>query len=244
MFEKKLLNNKWFTLVELLVVITIISIITSTWVWYFGGFLDKQQLNSELLTFSDKIRELDYKVKRREIFDYKLNLSLHNSWSLLYTYYENIYDTEFKQELKIDNFSWSWELTSNWWGLDIWQSNLYISDKLFREEFFTWTWKDLFMYDSYAKYYIGWYLSWEVINDITVNYFSETNLDRVKEDYLILAKITEYENQSGASYTWISIENINNKKYVKDHNWVIINTDIYLFFERNSSDNFIKITKN
>lgn len=250
MIKEKTKNNlfikKWFTLIELLVVITILSIISISWFWYFNWFLDKQELNWELTLFSAKIRDLDYKVKKKEIFDYKLSLSLNNSWALLYYYYENYYDTIYNQSLNIDTYSWSWSITTNnwnWTDLNIWQTKLYVKEKLLKEDFLWWTWTLNYMFDTYENYSVSWYLTWQILNDIYINYFSLKNLDKVNPDFVVLTDINTQEDWEWLSYSWITIENINNKKYIKNNIWwSLITTDLYFIFERNLTKNFIKIT--
>lgn len=237
---------KGFTLVELLVVITIMTLVSIWWIWYFWWFLSKQELNSDLQVFSNTIRELDYKVKSKEIFDYELHLEINNTGSLLYTYYENYYDTKYNQLIDIDFNTWSWIIsTNNWWELAfplIWQTKVYSNWKLLKEEVLSWTWYYNYDFNIYDNYNITWYLSWEILNTTSINYFSPKNLDKVINNFIELSWIYWDENKNN-TYSWVIIKNINNKKFFVDSsNNHSISTDLYLFFERNSEENFIKLT--
>jgi len=236
---------KWFTLIELLVVITILTTISVSWFWYFNWFLDKQELNWDLTLITSKINNLDYRVKSKEIFDYRLMFETNNSWSLMYKYYENYYDTIYNQDLKLNLFTWSWTITSNNWGWNdenVWQIKIYAKSKLLKEDFLSWTWIYNHNFDLYSSYKISWYLTWQILNDIYVDYFSEKNLDKINPSFLILSSINSEEDKSWNSYTWIIIENINNKKRILNLGDLNeINTDLYLFFENNIVESFIKI---
>jgi len=79
------MNNKLgFTLVELLVVITIIMIITTSWTLYFFKFLDSTDLKNDISKIQSDINNFDFKIKNYEIFDYEVEFL---SGSLWYTYY-------------------------------------------------------------------------------------------------------------------------------------------------------------
>jgi prepilin-type N-terminal cleavage/methylation domain-containing protein len=63
-------NNTAFTFIELLVVITLISILTTTGVFYFSQQVSYLSLTSTLEEFSQKLTLLDRQILEREIVDY------------------------------------------------------------------------------------------------------------------------------------------------------------------------------
>ena len=65
-------NKIAFTLVELMVVSTIIVLLSASSVFYFFDFTDKQELLIHVSLLEDEIEELDRQVKDFEISDYTL----------------------------------------------------------------------------------------------------------------------------------------------------------------------------
>lgn len=231
-------QTKAFTLIEILIVISIISIISVSWVWYFWSFIDRQSIKSDLIWFKDNLEDLDYKVRKREIFDYEIQLS---TWSLLYTYETNKIDSDKLQILDIDIFTWTWNITTNqaiWWLL--WQSKIYKDNKLYQNEFYSSTWSYEYIFNDYLNYKIFWYLDSERLNDVFITYYSEENLNKEKQNYLSLYEIHDTEDKTWNTYTWIIIKNINNKKEITSTSWNDLD-EVYLFFERNWQEVSLKI---
>lgn len=97
----KKIFKKGFTYVELIVVITIISIV---WIWSFFGFrdfLENQKYNSEIAKISEFIKEKDLNIKNKNNFDYEIYFSKNNNY---FFGYENIFDKKENIIFKDDKF--------------------------------------------------------------------------------------------------------------------------------------------
>lgn len=237
---EKLKNNKWFSLIELIVVVSIISIISVTWVWYFWSFLDEQSIKTDLNNIESKITDLDFSVRNKEIFDYEINF---NTWSLLFVYEENKFDNENIVLLDLDNFSWTWIIStssSSTWIL--WQSKLYKWNKMYLDNFYDSQDSYDYVFNDNLDYKITWYFNQNQSNKIYIQYYSEENLDKKKQSYLILDSINTKEDKSWNNYSWIIYKNINNKKYIESNLWDNLE-EVYLFFEKNGQELFLKLEK-
>ena len=229
-----------FTLIELLVVITIIMTITASWTLYFFGFLDSQKLKSNIEVFTSNIKTLDLKVKNYEIFDYEINFL---SGSLWYIYYINKFDIPYSQTIEFDSISWTWiietdVLSSGW----IRSLKVYKKHKVFLERVLdamdTYTWSFI----EASSYKIVWTLSWEVLNEIWIKYFTENNVLKENEDYLELSKIYK-ENKSTECNNILKVTNIWWKKQIYCWEIEAVNkiNKAYLFFIQNNIEKFIEI---
>ena len=228
---------KAFTLVELIVVISIITLLTASSVFYFLDFVEEQKISQKLMIVEDNIADLDKKVKTYEIFDYELQFSLSNTWS--YITYVNNFDIPYNQIINYDSNNWIWTISTDWTSSENWNIKLYKKQKLYLNENRAadndYTNLDLST-ESYYK--ITWTLSWSVLNEIHLNYFSTDNIYPEKNDLLLLSNINTKEDKSWTDYSSIIINNIWWNKTI----WT--NEDeIFLFFENNWKEKFIKITK-
>jgi prepilin-type N-terminal cleavage/methylation domain-containing protein len=225
---KKIL--KAFTLIELIVVISIITIISASWVFYFLDFVKEQEINQKLSIIEDDLNNLDKQVKNYKIFDYKVILNTSNTWS--YITYINNFDTT-NQTLTITNSSWSWKIESNWtwsWIIKLYKNHkLFVSKEINRDNAF------IFDFNETSSYKITWTQSWEILNEIRLNYFSEDNLHPENNDNLELVRI---EDIDWNSINDIVITNIWWKKII----WNNLN-EVYLYFENSWKEKFIKIEK-
>jgi prepilin-type N-terminal cleavage/methylation domain-containing protein len=63
---------KAFTLIELIIVITIITFITTSSVFYFLDFVKNQEIKQRIEVIENNIKQLDSDIKKYKIFDYEL----------------------------------------------------------------------------------------------------------------------------------------------------------------------------
>jgi len=75
--KKKLL--KAFTLIELIIVISIITLITTSSVFYFLDFVNNQEIKQKIQLIENDLKELDKEVKNYKTFDYQLEMDTSNS---------------------------------------------------------------------------------------------------------------------------------------------------------------------
>ena len=229
--------NKAFTLIELIVVISIITIISSSGVFYFLDFIKAQEISQKISIIEDDFNDLDKQIKDYKIFDYELIFNTSNTWSKSYTTYINNFDTV-NQILQITNNTWSWIITTKWttwsWIIKIYKKNkLFVSKEINRANPY------YFDFNETYSYKITWTQSWEILNEIQLNYFSEDNIHPENNDNLELVRISETETWNDL---WnIIIQNIWGNKIIKE--WSNEYNEIYLFFENNWIEKFIKITK-
>ena len=231
--------KKAFSLIELIVVISIITITTSSWVFYFFDYVKNQEISQKLTKIEDEIIYLDNQIKNFEIYDYEVNFNTSNTWSKLFTIYKNIFDSK-NQKINIINESWSWIIKTypnSWSGtIKIYKNNkLYINNEINRSIDYT------FNFNEEEKYKIKWTLSWETLNEIELNYYSEENVILNNKNKINLIKISEDKNSldlwnlSFKNIWWI-------KKFYT--NWTeITSNEIYLLFENNWKEKHIKISK-
>ena len=238
------LKNTWFTLVELLVVTTIIILMSASGVFYFNSFVNSYSLKAELSLINSVFNELDDKVKNKEIYDYELYLSQN---SQMFYSYQNKFDEKYNQIFNsIDLLTGSWELKiipSTDSG-ETWQLKIYGEYKLLSEKFLDSG--NTFSYDftNSSSYKILWYLEWININDISINYYSQTNLDKEKGDFIVAIAINTKEDKSWNSYLELIIKNIWWKKVFYDNSLnEIVSDEIYIFFERAWEEESLKIWK-
>jgi prepilin-type N-terminal cleavage/methylation domain-containing protein len=225
--------NNAFTLVELIMVMAIIAIVSVFSFWYFSDFSSKQAINEDLSNLSQAIKNLDSNVRDMKIYDYKMTLS---TWSLAYITYTNYMNQDYKRLLNFDNNTFSWVIYATWILMNTWTEFSYL-----------WYWDDkkyidytMDINDKYTlnlansnKIEINSTISWSTVNDIFLNYYSQANAFTWTNSptKLILTKINTKEDKTGNFSNTITIENINNKKFIKDQIWQIVDKE-FLFFER------------
>jgi hypothetical protein len=235
---KKIL--KAFTYIELIVVISIITLLSTTWVFYFLEFVKSQEINQKVNTIDMDFKELDKKIKSFEIFDYEIQLNTV-TWALWYINMINNFDLPYNQYINFDSTSWSGILWTNWnisqtWDLKIYKKiKLYLSEGIQSSTFYA------FNFNDEPFYKITGFLSGELLNEININYFTEDNIDSKKNNLLILSKINTKIDKTGTSIISLSIKNIWwNKSIIWD--WLKIN-EAYLFFDNNWKEKFIYVNK-
>lgn len=219
--------KKAFTLVELLVVVSIISIVTIFSMSSFMRFIDEKEIESGIIIFKDDIKSLDKKIKNKEILDYKIEFSTWTKYKII----ENNFDLD--KYLTIDSIYWTWEIKLQ---------NAETSDKFYikiyedgQKKVFSWwlTEYNLKINDNF-DYKITWYLSWTKIKEL--NTITIKNLEK-DEKTLILYKLTDTKIPEIAFSDKIFLENISWKKSFLYKDWTKIDTNkINLYFEKNGKE--------
>lgn len=231
--------QKAFSLVELIVVVAIISIIWTVSFSHFSNFSDNQKLKNINSDFLNNIKNFDNQVKINKIFDYKIYL---NSNSLWYIISENELNNVYNQKLNLNYNSLSWtlnipELTWTWflWNIKIYKDLAQISNfKINKNNFsYKFDWNNFFVESK---------VSWKSLNTIRLNYFSDENFDKYANNSqkVYLSSINSKQNKTWEDFSQITIENMNNKKYIKNNSWRILK-EVFLFFQNWWKENFLKI---
>ena len=236
------MTKKAFTFIELIIVISIIILISSTWVIYFFKQVSGLKINSEIENIVDIIDNLDSQVYSKKILDYKINIDKNNN-KLGFIYNTNNLWLDYKQYLNLDFETWTWilstDLTSTWSSY---------SFKIYSGIKFQWKYI-IDGSDTISKNFnkninskIVATLSWNTLNDIYVNYYSPDNIIQNNENKLELTWIYNNNNKTWTNYNNIIIQNINWKKSIIPNlgSWI---NKVYLFFEREWVEKFIEIKK-
>lgn len=235
-------NNKTaFTLVELIMVMAIIAIVSVFSFWYFTDFSSKQAINEDLSNLNMNIRNLDSKVRNMEIYDYKMNLQ---TWSIASITYTNYTNQDYKRLLEFSNLSLTWNLTTTWVA-SIWTSFSFIwyaSDKKHFDYMIDALAKKELDLSNFNKIEINSTISWSIVNNIFLNYYSTANAftGTNQPSKLILTQINTEEDKNWKYLDSLIIENINNKKFIKDWSGQIIDK-AFLFFERAGREVILEI---
>ena len=228
-------SKRWFTFIELVVVITIIILISSTGVIYFFKQVSSLKIASDIGKIIDIVDNLDSQVDSKKILDYEIfinNNSLWFTWSINNLWLDNY------QNLNMDFETWTWTISSNSWTI----LKIYSWIKFQEEKIIDSSWK--YSYSFLRKYNskILAYYSWSTLNNIFINYFSPDNLIINNENKLELTWINTKSDKTWNNYNNIIIQNINWKKSIIPNWWSWINK-VYLFFEREWVEKFIEIKK-
>lgn len=163
-------NKNAFSFVELIIVISILSIITIFWVSSFSSQIDSLKLKSTLSKISGDIKDLDNKVNSKQIFDYEIEFIKEKKYFLVN---ENIFDLNNKLILSnYDEDTWIVELKIHTWSnsnsgtitIFSWYKFVKVETKNWNDTF---TWAILKNID--AKF--TWEYSWSILNNLYLQYF-------------------------------------------------------------------------
>jgi prepilin-type N-terminal cleavage/methylation domain-containing protein len=217
-----MLKNKAFTFVEIIVTITIIALISSSWVFYFHDFIWKQEISIHINNFQNKISELNNDVKKHNTFDYIINFDKNSHW---YTISENNIWTDYLQDVQFDTISNNWSVSVLPATNDIWEIKIYSWNKKIDE--ITRNWTDVINIDINKDTKINWVLSWSTLNNISFNFFNNIDYSKTKNIYIL-----DILDNTMTSYNSLTIENINwNIRYL--HNSNELTKPIIILFEKN-----------
>lgn len=228
---------KGFTLIEILIVISIIAIVSTVSINSFFNLTKNNNTKNMLLEISWEIKELDLKIKNYEIFDYEIIFDTNNINS--YIVYENIFNEN--QNQKITSLTdYDFNITLNWLNWELWNYEIYQDIKLIINNNEAISNNLVIARDISYNYKILWKLelSWDEkhLNNILINVFDNNNLD------LKIEKITLEE--SSIDIWYVKIVNIWWKKHFLDSdNNNIISDQIYLHFEEWWRENYLIINK-
>lgn len=209
-----------FTFIELIVSVTIMAIIWTSGMFYFHEFIWKKELLTHINSFENAIWELDYQVKKQDIFDYQLELEKNTFW---YTISKNNIWTDFTQEAVFDSLNNSWSINIIENSSEIWEIKIYQSWK--KADQITRNWSDSISIDVQKNTEIVSSLSWSKLNTLSLNYFENNN----EKTFFIL----DILDNNMTSYDSLTIRNINGKKTYLHESSQVNSLPIILLFEQN-----------
>lgn len=209
-------NTLGFSLIEILVVVLLITIVSTTWMYYFQDFLQKQESNIHIQSLDQKIELLDKKVKNKTIYDY--SLTLENNYIKVS---ENIYglDNIITFQRNSEN-SWYFSLSPIEEN-NIFQYIILKNWKKIEENNIPWD-GNISVNISDWDIQISWKLWNTILNNSGFSYLDENK-------FLKIYDIVDNNNESTQS---LIIQNISwLKKYKNWQNGNILDTPIEIFFE-------------
>lgn len=226
-------RQKAFTLIELLVAVTIIWIVSFTWVFWFIKFAEENSLKLKTNQILTQIDTQDQKVTNKQIFDYKIIFDSNNNSS--YYIYENIIWEEVKQLVKNSN-SWSLQIELKWNFWNNWYTSVYKEHKLDLSKK-VWVQEYSISVENWYDYRIIWTLSWTTDKTILNNVLFK-NIDK-EESEINIQKITDTEWWNNINH--LEITNIWWRKKLTS-SWSTIN-EAFIYFDKNWTESFINIKK-
>lgn len=221
-------NNIAFTLAELIVVIWIIWIIWVFSFWSFDKFSSEQYLKNNISSIKSEIKDFDYNVKNLKIYDYKM---IFQTWSLAFVTYSNYFNQNYKRLLDFNNYTLNWSMFSSWFSSSWTDINYIIKtiDKIYWASNFDVLEKKDFIFQDSSKFFIENSYSWTNLNNIQLNYYIYENSLKETQDASKM-KLIRIQDIDWNQFSQISLENFNNKKYIKDLSGNILNK-VFLIFE-------------
>lgn len=209
-------NTLGFSLIEILVVVLLITIVSTTWMYYFQDFLQKQESNIHIQSLDQKIELLDKKVKSKTIYDYSLTL-------------ENNYIKVSENTYGLDNIVTFQRNSENSWYFslspieenNIFQYIILKNWKKIEENNIPWD-GNISVNISDWDIQISWKLWNTILNNSGFSYLDENK-------FLKIYDIVDNNNESTQS---LIIQNISwLKKYKNWQNGNTLDTPIEIFFE-------------
>ncbi len=221
--------KKAFTFIELLVVSAILILISTSSVFYFFGFLDQSKLNLWVSYIEDELKNYDKKVKNKDTTDYKIFLKKN---SLFFIESENELDLSNLLVFSwsnLDFYTWSWEIFLNPLGNEdkALKIDIYADNKFLENIIIKWNTKFNYNFWKFQNYKVSWAYSGQILNNLEIKYFSDSNLDHKKQDYLKLIKI---DTDKSSNLDSIYIKNILWRKSFSDNPY---SKELKLTFEVN-----------
>lgn len=221
-----MLKNKfWFTIIELIVAISILSIISFLTINSFNNNFEKQSLKEELNFFTQTLEDLD-KSLWKENTDYEVYISTW--WIYQYTTNKN-YKT----------VTQSWVFNWYTWTIKRIPSISYTTEILLNWKNIYETWSNNFTYNFFEKWdyeIISWSW-WNMLNNLYVSHYSKINLN----NNIVLNQIL---GGTWNTYTWIIIKNNNwQKRQFLTNTWQLIDENIKLFFSNNLNEITLELIK-
>ena len=231
--------KKAFTFIELLVVSAILILISTSSVFYFFWFLDQSKLNIWINNIQDQLEELDNNVKNKDILDYEIFLKKDSLFLIEKENTLNLNNILIFSWSNLDFYTGSWELflDPSWVEEQALKIDIYANNKFLENFVISWNSHIFYWFSKFQNYKILWTYSWQILNNLNIKYFSESNLDHKKQDYLKLIRIdTDKTNDLDSIY----IKNILWRKSFSDNS---NSTKLYLTFDVNWKEKTLIINK-
>lgn len=202
-----------FTLIELLIVVTIISIIGISSLWWFSRMRDSQDSETTTKIISDTIVSLDRSIQNHEITSYEVLFASGSLGFIVNTdWYKNTSHIAYTFDFRIGTGIFMNKSTSTgMWNIEYRardarpQSNILVASGGIQAFSFP---KNL----EKRWYQITNSADDMDLNDLTIQYYNLTNRNSLAEEEVTLTKIVGW---AGVSYDSLLIRNVLGKKVLQ-----------------------------
>lgn len=224
-----------FTLIELLIVITIISIIGISSLSGFSHMLSTQDMETTTKVISNTLDSFDHAIARHQITSYE---TIFKSGSLGFKTDLDFYKQITPVEYTFDFISWTGIAISTDTSTGMWELNFSTYDapqKTYTVSASGGSQVFSFPQDIQKRWYK--ILSWigdRDLNSCEIQYYNLTNVKKAPESEVYLVKIVGWNNRE---YTSLTVRNILGRKTLQGY-WVTSDSleKVILTFEKNGQE--------
>lgn len=216
--------------VEVLVVVTIVMIISTSWFLYLTKLLWTTELKSELETFTVFLDNLYQEVRLGKRLSYEVNFGLSGG----YTYYLDANSDKYAI-FQTSNFDTGvFVLSSVWASSESWTLDLYSNDKKKSSELYLSTSTPSVTLKTTKDNVYKSYFTWEFSNELWASYFSDDNVGTNQDRYTKIVAINAQPDRAGTVYTSLKIVNKNGNR--KLYSGTTQLTWAYVFFQKGEQE--------
>ena len=238
----RLKETQAFTLIELLIVVTIISIIGIASIWGFSRMRDMQDSETMTKIISNSLASFDRSIQNHEITSYEvffdsgsLGFITNTDWYKNTSHITYMFDFLTKTGILMNKST-----STGMWNIEYWayetqpQSNILVASGGIQAFSFP---KNL----EKRWYQISNSADDMNLNDLTIQYYNLTNRNSLAEEEVTLIKI---EGWDGVSYSSLLVRNVLGKKVLQG-SWSTLDDleKAIITFEKNGKEMEMVISK-
>lgn len=199
-----------FTLVEIIVVISIMTLLSTTWVFYFVDFVKTTQQTKYTQDIKDILEDYENKIKNKNIYDFEALFNRNQPLSLYV--YSNVYDNPYVQTIVFDGTTKIAALNRSHTG----SIQFYTGNKLFTQKISPLL-NENYSFSGSQRYQILWKTisldnQLENFNEIDFYYLWENNIDSEDNNDIKIVNINTQIDGSGTNINILKYQNIYGNK--------------------------------
>ncbi len=177
-FKFKIKTMVAFTLIEMLISVSIMLIIWVFWIWFLQMFFVKYDIQSIAKKIDNKFNNLDSEIKFWLNDSYELEINSESLWFILNKHFLKKADSMYLNNFDFLNASWTITTsnTSTW----TWFTNFYANNKFQTTYIRSWSWDLINFSFSWSKNYlykISSMIDSKPINEYEIIYYAIDNLN-------------------------------------------------------------------